>query len=140
MACDVSPVPMFLHKNALMTNFDIGWLRISLFYIFFQNRSIEEEIKKSKPLEFMKSLQNISGRHSRKQEILVSKILAFRFDFLNLNSGINSKKGRIPAINDSCLWITLSATTGNAFTFLQILLGRHGNAPGEIKNHCFRYS
>ena len=39
----------------------------------------------NKPLEFMKSLQNISGRHSRKQEILVSKILAFRFDFLKLN-------------------------------------------------------
>ena len=57
----------------------------------------------NKPLEFMKSLQNISGRHSRKQEILVSKILAFRFDFLKLNSGINSKKGRIPAINGSCL-------------------------------------
>ena len=44
MACDVSPVAMFLRENALIANFGLGWLWVSLLYIFFKDRSIEEEI------------------------------------------------------------------------------------------------
>ena len=69
----------------------------------------------------MKSLLNTSGRHGRKPKILVSKIPAFWFDLLKLNSGTDFKKGRIPAIMNPVYGWTLSASIGDDFTFLQIL-------------------
>ena len=35
---------LFLRENALMANFDLGWLWVSLLYIFFKDMSIYEEM------------------------------------------------------------------------------------------------